>query len=292
MIDTAGPLVLQPDGKLVVAGASGGPSDYRFALARYLPDGRLDDTFGTGGKVTTDFGSPSFAGAGALVLQPDGKLVAAGGGAPISQLAGTDFVMARYLPDGRLDPTFGTGGRVITDFGGGDIALALVLQPDGKLVAAGFSEFQSPNPIPHDERDFALARYLPDGRLDPTFGTGFEVNVNDLVNFVVQSTSLNPTPVPGGPAGVFTITARLTNTSTENILEPINAIVKTLTNGNKLLSATEGNGGAGSKQAIDAGSDDILIPNESATVQFRIGLANRNRFSFFVDVSGIVSGGD
>jgi hypothetical protein len=116
--------------------------------------------------------------------------------------------------------------------------------------------------------------------------------VNDLVNFVVQNTSLNPNPVPGGPAGVFTITARLTNKSTENIHEPINAIVRTLTNGNKLLSATEGNGGAGSKQAIDAGSDDTLISNESATVQFRIGLANRNRFSFFVDVSGIVGGDD
>jgi hypothetical protein len=116
--------------------------------------------------------------------------------------------------------------------------------------------------------------------------------INDKVNFVVQSTSLSPTPVPGGPAGVFTITARLTNKSTENILEPINAIVKTLTNGNKLLSATVGNGGGGSKQAIDAGADDTLIPNESRTVQFRIGLANRNRFGFFVDVSGTVSGDD
>jgi hypothetical protein len=68
--------------------------------------------------------------------------------------------------------------------------------------------------------------------------------------------------------------------------------VRTLTNGNKLLSATDGNGGVGSQQAIDAGSDDILRPNESTTVQFRIGLANRNRFSFFVDVSGTVGGGD
>ena len=166
-----------------------------------------------------------------------------------------------------------------------DAASAVVLQPDGKLVAAGESGAGV-------TIDFALARYLPDGRLDPTFGIGFEIIVNDLVTFVVQNTSLNPTPVPGGPAGVFTITARLTNKSTENILEPINAVVKTLTNGNKLLSATEGDGGAGSKQAIDAGSDDILIPKESATVQFRIGLANRNRFSFFVDVSGIVGGDD
>jgi uncharacterized membrane protein len=116
--------------------------------------------------------------------------------------------------------------------------------------------------------------------------------INNLVNLAVQSTSSNSDPVPGGPAAVFTITARLTNTSTENILEPIKAIVRTLTNGNRLLSATEAGGGAGSKQAIDAGGDDILMPNESTTVQFRIGLANRNRFSFFVDVSGTVSEGD
>ena len=64
--------------------------------------------------------------------------------------------------------------------------------------------------------------------------------------------------------------------------------MKTLTNGNKLLSATEGDGGVTSKQAIDAGPDDTLMPNESATVQFRIGLANRSRFEFFVDVLGPV----
>ena len=175
-----------------------------------------------------------------------------------------------------------------TDFGGGSaFAFALVLQPDGKLVAAG--DFSTQNAVPDD---IALARYLPDGRLDPTFGTGFEINVNDLVNFVVQSTSLNPNPVPGGPAGVFTITARLSNKSTENILEPINAIVRTLTNGNTLVTAAEGDGGVGSKQAIDAGPDGMLLPNESVTVQFRVGLANRNRFSFFVDVSGIVGEGD
>jgi uncharacterized membrane protein len=116
--------------------------------------------------------------------------------------------------------------------------------------------------------------------------------INNLVNLAVQSSSLNPNPVPGGPTGVFTITALLTNTSPENILEPINAIVRTLSNGNKLLSATEGDGGEGSKQAIDAGSDDSLIPNKSVTVQFRIGLADRNPFSFFVDVSGIVNAGD
>jgi hypothetical protein len=123
--------------------------------------------------------------------------------------------------------------------------------------------------------------------------------VNDKVNFVVQSTSLSITPVSGGPAGVYTITARLTNKSSQNIREPIKAVVTTLTNGNKLLSstegngtsATEGNGGVGSKQAIDAGTDNVLTPNESATVRFRVGLANRIRFNFFVDMWGIVKRG-
>jgi Beta-propeller repeat len=128
-------------------------------------------------------------------------------------------------------------------------------------------------------------------KLDANLSSGPQI-INDRVNFVVQRTSFDPASVPGGPAGTFTIIAVLTNKSTENIREPIDAVVKTLTNGNKLLSATEGNGGAGSKQVIDVRADETLISKESAIVQFRIGLANRNRFSFFVDVSGTVGGGD
>jgi hypothetical protein len=183
------------------------------------------------------------------------------------------------------------GGSFEGDFG--DRALALALDSLGNVYAAGrtaSSDFPGIGPSSADrvfggfDEGFVV-------KLDANLSSGLQ-SINDRVNFVVQSTSLNPTPVPGGPAGVFTITARLTNKSTENIGEPINAIVKTLTNGNKLLSATEGNGGAGSKQAIDAGSDNSLIPNESRDVQFRIALANRSRFSFFVDVSGIVSEDD
>src|SRR5207249_1639233 len=68
---------------------------------------------------------------------------------------------------GDLDPSFGTGGRVLTDFGGGDGARALALQADGKIVAAGFtsSDFGT-------RRRFALARYNPDGSLDPSFRGG------------------------------------------------------------------------------------------------------------------------
>ena len=147
-------LAIQADGKLVAAG--GALND--FALARYNSDGSLDSGFGTGGKVTTDFGGSS--GATALAIQADGKLVAAG-------VAGDDFALARYNPNGSLDPNFGIGGKVTTDFGGSDRANALAIQADGKLVTAG---------VAGDH--FALARYNPDGSLDSNFGTGGKVTTD------------------------------------------------------------------------------------------------------------------
>jgi uncharacterized delta-60 repeat protein len=127
----ASALVLQ-DGKLVAAGFGWNGSTVDFALARHRQDGSLDRTFGTGGRVTTDFGAGSQA--TALVVQADGKLVAAG---TVSNDTGGDFALARYRLDGTLDPAFGTGGKVTTDFGRGeDRAEALVAQGD-RLVAAG-----------------------------------------------------------------------------------------------------------------------------------------------------------
>jgi uncharacterized delta-60 repeat protein len=160
--DGAGALALQSDGKLVAAGISwNGPED-DFALARYNPDGSLDTSFNGTGTVTTAIGSSDDY-ADALVLQPDGKLVAAGGS---STGPHDHFALARYNPDGSLDTNFHGTGTVTTAVGADDWASALVLQPDGKLVAAGVS-YNGSNP------EFALARYNPDGSLDTNFnGTG------------------------------------------------------------------------------------------------------------------------
>ena len=152
--DDAQALVLQADGKLVLAGSANVSGHFDFALARYRPDGKLDRTFGKTGKVTTDFTGPDDSdAANALALQPDGKLVAAGfaftGG------VGEDFALARYGHDGRLDPTFGTDGKVTTDFTGStpfESVNALAVQADGNLVAAGVVETGGLS-------DFALARY-------------------------------------------------------------------------------------------------------------------------------------
>jgi uncharacterized delta-60 repeat protein len=161
--DAANAVVLQPDGKIIAAGAAfTGQTVY--GLARYNSDGSLDPTFGSGGLVTTAFGQ--FDIATAVVLQPDGKIVAAGRGGP-------DFTLARYNSDGSLDSTFGVGGRVTTDFfGNEDGAWAMALQPDGKIVAAGFATRSG------EDIDFALARYNSDGSLDPTFGLGGKVTTD------------------------------------------------------------------------------------------------------------------
>src|SRR6185312_12779398 len=153
--DEARAVAVQPDGKIVAAGGALGAT-VDFALVRYRPDGTLDATFGTGGKVTTDFGSAEQA--FAVAVQPDGKIVVAGGGA-------TGFELARYNADGSLDGTFGAGGKVTTRFGLGlpfTRAHAIVLQPDGKIVVAGTATSAT-------APDFGLARYNPNGSLDASF---------------------------------------------------------------------------------------------------------------------------
>ena len=163
--DSANALVLQPDGKLVLAGRSNNGANDDFALVRYNADGSLDTSFNGTGKVMTAIGSGPDS-ANALVLQPDGKLVAAGHswqGSP----SNNDFALVRYNPDGSLDTSFNGTGKVTTAIGSADdVAYAVALQPDGKLVAGG-SSWNGSN------YDFGVARYNPNGSLDTSFnGTG------------------------------------------------------------------------------------------------------------------------
>jgi uncharacterized delta-60 repeat protein len=168
-------LAVQGNGQIVAGGLSlSSGSNYDFALARYnAGDGSLDSSFGTGGKVTTDFAGASDQ-IGALAIQSDGKLLAAG---YAGNAAGNlDMALARYNPtDGSLDPGFGTGGKVLTDFAGStDRADAIVLLGSGQLVAAGFATNAATG------RDVALARYDSSGSLDMTFGTAGKVTT-DLI---------------------------------------------------------------------------------------------------------------
>jgi uncharacterized delta-60 repeat protein len=162
-------VALQPDGKIIAAGTvfvdfiPGEPSDTDFALARYNPNGSLDTTFGNGGTVMTDFfGNEDDA--FSVLIQPDGKIVAVGSANnPASYY---DFAAVRYLSNGTIDTTFGGAGKVSTDFGDQnfDRARSAALQPDGRIVAAGFAISQNGG-----VQNFAVARYTSNGVLDTTF---------------------------------------------------------------------------------------------------------------------------
>ena len=180
LFDRVNALALQPDGKIIVAGLSGDRvAQGDFALARYNNDGTLDDTFGTGGKLVTDFFGDLDAASG-IALQPDGRIVVAG----VARAGGQfDFALARYNINGSLDPTFGTGGKATTDLSLIDSANAVALQPDGKILVAG-STFSI-----RTVTDFAVARYENDGTLDHTFGTGGRVTT-DFFNTSDQARSI------------------------------------------------------------------------------------------------------
>jgi uncharacterized delta-60 repeat protein len=158
-------------GRILVAGyAQVNGFNYDFALARYNSNGSLDTTFGGDGKVTTDFFGGD-DGAVSMALHPDGYIYAAG--AFYSAGQGYDFGLARYFPNGDLDPGFDTDGVIAINFAAGtatEVANAVTVQPtDGKVVAAGYAPVGGVN-------DFALVRLLADGSLDPTFGGDGKVN--------------------------------------------------------------------------------------------------------------------
>jgi len=159
--DLAAALKLQRDGKILVAGEAQAGTKGQFAIARYTRRGSLDRAFGSGGKVTAPVGS-----AEAMVLQPDGKIVIAGGWYG-------DFLLSRFMPDGSLDSTFGTGGiaRMTFPHQYSDV-YGLALQRDGRLVTVGVNG-------EHEVAQWAIARFLRDGLPDPSFGTGGKVTLFD-----------------------------------------------------------------------------------------------------------------
>ncbi len=184
MLDTALAVTTQADGKLVVVGrSSAATTGADFSLARYNADGSLDITFGTAGRVVTDFAGREDE-ARAVVVEPDGKIVVAGASAPTGTTvhntpAGSEIALARYNADGTLDTTFGQGGRVLTDGGGtGPVyaANSILVKPDGTVVIAGAGRNQN---VQQFVNYAVAARYAIDGSLDPAFGTGGLARVPD-----------------------------------------------------------------------------------------------------------------
>ena len=176
--DVARAMALQTDGKILVAGYTNGFGGNDFALLRLTnPGGVPDPGFRLGtGKAISDLGGTDDE-AQAVLQQPDGKILLAG----FTNAGGTrDFVVIRLAnPQGNLDPTFGnsSGNRAIANFGGSDTGLDMALQPDGKIVVAGYTDVGG-------DTDFAVARFMPNGALDTSFGSGgksiFDLGGNDF----------------------------------------------------------------------------------------------------------------
>ncbi|MFL6209581.1 MAG: BACON domain-containing protein [Pyrinomonadaceae bacterium] len=212
--DEAYAVAIQPDGRVVVVGTThtNNQTDYKIALARYNPDGTLDQHFGNGGKVIGPAGD-GFA----VAIQPDGKILTSGfgagdvtrfnsdgsldtsfgsggrsghlvypytmilqpdgkilvGGYLIVSYHNTDYAVGRFNSDGTVDTSFGNGGKVTTEFyQGHDEIHALALEPDGKIVAAGQSTWGGSNYFA------TLARYDGSGSLDTSFGNQGKVTID------------------------------------------------------------------------------------------------------------------
>jgi uncharacterized delta-60 repeat protein len=132
---------------------------------RYTPDGKLDPGFGTDGEVTTevDPGHPCEGSCLAEVvtsigLAPGGALVAVG------QPRHTGIALARYTVEGKLDPSFGSGGVVSSELGWAANLHATTDEADGNIVVTGSLDGH-----------FMVARYAPTGVLDTSFGNGGQV---------------------------------------------------------------------------------------------------------------------
>jgi uncharacterized delta-60 repeat protein len=152
-------VALQTNGKIVVGGSVYNGSNYDFALMRYNSNGFLDNTFGSGGIATTDFGISTDE-IYTIAIQNDGKIVAAG-----YTLQGTFYsiALARYNSNGSLDNSFNGIGKLITTLPYEAQAYTMLTQNDGKILIGGRT-WQPESVI--------LIRYSSNGSLDTSFGSG------------------------------------------------------------------------------------------------------------------------
>ncbi len=189
-------VAVQDDGKIIAGGFRDdymGGDNYNIYLARLLPDGSLDNSFGEKGYVHDDFGNQEFC--YDVQIQPDGKIVAAGTW-EIEFPAFGDFIIVRYMADGSVDSSFGDKGKTITDFGRGEGIATIAIQRDNKIVASG--GFYDPG-YPTNTK-CAFTRYLPDGTLDSTFGDKGQklINITSSGDAIYEIAALEDGTILGG----------------------------------------------------------------------------------------------
>ena len=187
--DEAHSVAVQADGRLVVAGWSSDTSAHTaLAVARFNPDGTLDNTFGTGGTVRVNIaGGDSTKDMGfAAAIQPDGKIVVAGQSEDTTGgEAYVSFALARFNQNGTLDNTFGTDGTVRAFINGGgliDEAYSIAILPDGRILAGGLSyqTFSANGLLVALGPTMGLARFNSDGSPDKSFGVNGSIEIPEI----------------------------------------------------------------------------------------------------------------
>jgi len=180
-------------------------------IAKYLPDGRLDSSYGNAGysdAVKLDVSCAAFQG---------DKIIVAGAG----NFYNSDFILARYTADGVLDSSFGVNGRVKTDFNGSDDYVNAIALRGDKIIAAGYTVSVT---NPGFNYNFALARYTTDGTLDSSFGVNGRV-ITDCNSYYDQANAIalqGEKIIVGGTALVrYTADGRLDSTFGVNGIIPL-----------------------------------------------------------------------
>lgn len=176
-------IAVQRDGKIIAVGELNND----FAVARLNTNGTLDKPFGGNNTINTGIAFADFGGdrgdfANSVAIQSDGKIVVGGhmDDTSFTTLADTGgFAIARFNIDGSLDKTFDGDGKLTIDMPGVEESFvsAVAIQPDGKILAAGRAGTRGRfAPPTSDQQDFAIARLMPNGKLDNTFGSALGIN--------------------------------------------------------------------------------------------------------------------
>lgn len=168
--DMANAILVQPNGKILVAGTTQDVSfgNGNFAIARLNANGSLDTTFNSTGKQTTNLGGNDTVGISGMAIQSDGKIILGG-----SKDTGTVqlFALVRYTSTGKLDKAFNGTGKKVFDFSGSGvtnwISSVAFQAADKKILACGLSN-----------DDFALVRLNVNGSLDKTFNSTGKVTID------------------------------------------------------------------------------------------------------------------
>lgn len=238
-----------------------GTGNKDFALVRYFPTGALDGSFGGDGVVTTDFGSSPDV-ANSVYVRNDGVTVA--GGFSRFSTSSDDFALARYTQDGTLDTTFDSDGKLTMKISNADErAYAVAQQFDGKIVAAGFAAVAGSSPV---TRNFALARFNPNGTLDSTNATA--LNGPDLL--VTVTGPQNPNTVVAG--GSFTWTVTVTNRGGAAATNVV--LTDTLPAGVAYDGAIASNGTVSQSNGLVTNNVGALAPGATATLDVDANAGN------------------